>query len=383
MKVENSIKSDSKAIGLLNEHKDVILLFFVSRLIFTLLMVLTPTPFLEIWGLFDTVHYRTIAAEGYNEQITVFFPVIPLLIRYISDVGLVILNNIAFFFSLILIKYLLKDHYNFKEYGTVLGILALSPQSFFSMLEYTESLFFLLTVASFILFTKKKHFLALGLILGLSVATRNSGSMLFLAIFIGMCVQWLRKEIKILNILATYIPATIISLIYPVYLQVNYGNWKIFMDAQMDYWIRMSSNIFKTTFIELQVIFTDTYKYDGMDFTVLNKTNEALSLILFICTCILLFIEIRPMVRAKKVNTESLVLALYTVFFLITINMTIRDPHIDCPTDSFYRYYAGLFPLYLMLRNVRKKEALQITLMCVLFVTMVTSYLFSKGIFFF
>ena len=383
MKVEDSIKTDSKATKLLSEHKDVILLFFASRLIFTIIMALTPTPFLEIWGLFDTEHYRLIAASGYNEDITVFFPVIPLLIRYISDVGLVILNNIAFFFSLVLIKYILKDHYNFKEYGTIIGILAFSPQSFFSMLEYTESLFFLLTVSAFILFIKKKHFWALGLILGLSVATRNSGSMLFLAIFVGMCIQWLRKEIKIVDILVTYIPATAISLIYPIYLQVNFGNWKIFMDAQMDYWLRISSNIFKTTFIELQVIFTDTYKYDGLDFTVLHKTNESLSLILLICTCILLFTEIRPMVKARKINIESLVLVLYTVFFLITINMTIRDPHIDCPTDSFYRYYAGLFPMYLMLRNVRRKQVLQITLMVTLFITLVTSFIFSKGIFFF
>jgi len=383
MKEQNALTSDSKFTKILSEYKDVIALFLASRIVFLIIVLMTPVPFLQVWGQFDTEHYRYIAANGYEDWITVFFPVIPLLIRYISDVGVVILNNLAFLVSLGLIKSILKDHYNFKEASTVTGILAFSPQSFFSMLEYTESLFFLLTVIAFMLYKSKSHFLSLGLILGLSVATRNSGSMLFLAIFIGMCINWLRKEIKIVNILTTYIPATAISLIYPVFLQVRYGNWKIFMDAQMEYWVRISSNIFKTVFIQLKVIFTGSYDYGGADFNLLIKSNECLSLILFILTVVLLVLEIRPMAKAKKIDTEAAVLVLYTVFFLITIHMTIREPSIDCPTDSFYRYYAGLFPLYLMLRHIKSKTKLQVGLMVTLFVTLLTSYLFSKGIFFF
>lgn len=383
MKEVNTLKSNNKSCEIISKYKEVILLFLISRILWIAVMVIAPTPFTEVFGLFDTESYRYIAANGYIDELTVFFPVIPLLIRFISDIGVIIVNNVAFFFSLVLIRHLLKDHYHMEEYNTVLGIIAVSPQSFFSTLEYTESIFFLLTVASFCLFLERKHFLLLGLILGLSVATRNSGSMLFLAIFVAMCILWAKKEIRLCNILMTYIPATVISLIYPIYLQVKFGNWKLFMDAQMEYWLRISSNIFKTVFIGFQVLFTDTYKYDGFDFTILNKTNEALSLTLFICTCILLFLEIRPMIRSRKISSDSVVLVLYTVFFLITINMTIRDPHIDCPTDSFYRYYAGLFPLYLMLRRVKKKTALQLILLCTLPVSIITSYFFSKGIFFF
>ena len=378
-----TIKTNSKTNGLFSEYREIILLFLVSRVLFGIIMILAPTPFFDVFGMFDTLSYRYIAAHGYTDELSVFFPVIPLLIRFITDIGVVILNNVAFFFSLVLLRWLLRDHYKMKDYNTVLGILTVSPQAFFSMLEYTESLFFLLTVASFCLFAKRKHYIALGLILGLSVATRNSGSMLFLAMFAAMCVLWIKKEIRFTSILKTYIPATILSLIYPVYLQIKFGNWKVFMDAQMEYWLRISSNIFKTTLIEFQVIFTDIYKYDGLDFTILNKSNEVLSLTLFICTCILLAMEIRPMVLKKKVDADSAVLVLYTILFLITINMTIRNPYIDCPTDSFYRYYAGLFPMYLMLRNIHRKTTLQIILIVTLFITIITSYFFAKGIFFF
>lgn len=379
MREQNTLTSDSRFTKLISEHKDILGLFLASRIIFLVIILITPVPFLSVWGQFDAEHYRYIAANGYTERLTVFFPVIPLLIRYITDIGVTILNNLAFLISLGLIKYTLKDRYNFKEYATILGILAFSPQSFFSMLEYTESLFFLLNVISFLLFMSRKHYLTLGLVLGLCVATRNSGSMLFLAIFAGMCIEWAKKEIKITDIFKTYIPATAISLIYPVYLQVNYGNWKIFMDAQMTHWLRISSNIFKTLFIECQVIFTDTYKYDGMDFTALNKSNEALSLILFICTVILLVLEIRN----HKKDTSSIVMVVYTILFLITIHMTIREPSLDCPTDSFYRYFAGMFPMYLMLRNIKSKQKLQIIMLITLFLTLLISYLFSKGIFFF
>ena len=76
-------------------------------------------------------------------------------------------------------------------------------------------------------------------------------------------------------------------------------------------------------------------------------------------------------------------MVVYTILFLITIHMTIREPSLDCPTDSFYRYFAGMFPMYLMLRNIKSKQKLQIIMLITLFLTLLISYLFSKGIFFF
>ena len=371
----------------IKDNKDVLLCFLGAKVLFAVMLLITKTSYSEVLGFFDAEHYRRIAADGYYiDGETVFFPVIPLIIRYLGDIGLVVINQIAFITALYLLKKILLRLKGGAKVSTVLAVVAVSPLALFTSLEYTEALFFLFTVAAFLLFVEKKYPLLMGLILGLSVATRNTGSLLFFAIFTGMCIRLVQSKEKgrcIKDILMCYIPATAISLIYPVFLQLKFGNWKIFMDAQYSYWIRIPSNIIKTTWISLKVIFTDTYQFDGaVDTIVLFKINEVLSVLLMAFVIFLIVREILLMRRRKTLSAPSVAAIVYSVLFIIAICMTIRDPKLDCPTDSFYRYYMSLFPMYLGLGRFSEKGA-DVCLIVSLVISLVTSSMFCLGAFFF
>lgn len=357
------------------EHMDILILFLASRFFFIVMMLASGRTFSDILGFFDAEHYIAIAKTGYTEKITTFFPVIPMIIRFTTQAGLLVINNICFAFSLYILKKL-----NCNK--LIMATFALSPMGFFSMLVYTESVFFFLSILAFYMFINNKNPLLMGVVIGLSVMTRSVGSMLFFAIFIGMCVQWFRHNIKLSRIIITYVPATILALVYPVYLQFAFGNWKLFMDSQFTDWYRESSNIFKTYFVSLKMLFTNSYTFRPDGYILVERINEALSTILL--TVLLIFVVrcIIRMIQARSINVEELVMAIYVLLSAIAINGTIRNPNLDAPTDSFYRYYYTMFPLYLMLRRckpVTTKVALGFTVS----VSFLISFVYCINVFFY
>ncbi len=378
MKVEESIKSDSKAMKILKEHKDVILLFLASRLIFIPLIFLAGNTYAGLINCFDGELYATIARDGYGDDaLKAFFPMIPLLIKFIGIYGTVVINNICFLLSLFILKALIGKSRNKL---LILMLTVFSPISFFSMTIYTESIFFLLTIASYYLYTQKRYPILMGVLIGLSVFTRNTGSIVFFAIFIGMCVDWRKKLYKFTDILKAYIPATLISLIYPAFLQIRYGNWKYFMDVQGEHWSKVSSNFIKTLYIQFQVIFTDTYKYDGMDFTFLNKLNEIYTLAITAVFIYFIAWEVKKIISLRK--DADIVSVAVLIMTLLIISTTIRDPEYNAPTVSFFRYYLVMFPAYTLLRD--KNEKFVLGLMAAgTFMSIFASFLFAKGVYFF
>lgn len=369
------------------DNKDVFLLFALSRLLFAAVLLIAQKSYADVLLLFDAEHYRNVAAIGYQEEyMTACFPMAPLVIRYLGDVGAVIVNHLAFFFSLVFLKQLILKMKVEVKACYVLALVAFSPLALFISLEYTEALFFFFTVTAFYLYVTRRNPLLIGVVLGMSVATRNTGSLLFFAIFVGMVMEMIRsKEYKkwIKNIVLAYIPATAISLIYPIFLQIRFGNWKLFMDCQYGYWLRIKSDIFKTIWVSLQVVFTDTYKYGGeMDAIVLFKINEAFSLLLMALLIFLIVREILIMKRAGKISIPSVVAVIYSVLFIIALCMTIRDPEYNAPTACYYRYYASLFTLYLGLGRFKEKTV-QICMFGTMLITLLTASVFCLGVFFF
>ena len=368
-------------------NKDVLFCFLGSKLLFAAVLLIVRTPYSEVLGFFDAGHYRDIASMGYYvDGVTVFFPVIPLIIRYLGDVGLIVINQLSYITALYFLKQILIKLKEEGKVSTVLAIAAVSPLALFTSLEYTESIYFMLTIIAFYLFVNDKLPALMGIILGLSVATRNTGSMLFFAIFTGYVIRMITENNKgkrIKDIFLCFVPATAISLIYPVYLQIKFNNWKVFMDAQYTYWVRIPSNIFKTVFTSLEVIFTNKYQFDGaVDTLVLFKINEVLSLGFMILVIVLIVREILIMRRQGRINIPSIVAIIYCALFIVALGMTIRDPNIDCPTDSFYRYYLTLFPVYLGIGRL-KERGIQLFMFGSIILTMITCPAFCMGGFFF
>ncbi|MBI2641227.1 hypothetical protein HYW87_01360, partial [Candidatus Roizmanbacteria bacterium] len=117
---------------------------------------------------FDGAHYLLIAKEGYSQYQQAFFPLYPLLIRFLAPLffnnhllaGLII-SNVAFLLGLfVLEKYLALLKFNSRRIVWALLFLLAFPSSFFFGAVYTEGLFFFLFVSSLYFLKRERYFFA-------------------------------------------------------------------------------------------------------------------------------------------------------------------------------------------------------------------------------
>ena len=299
-----------------NKFWNILKIFLCTRLILILLMIIanyllphTTTLYNSVFGLFDNEHYLNIAKYGYLHNMEfAFFPLTPLLIRVLSKWGFIIINHIITFATGYLLYLLSKNIFKKEDtlFPTILWFI--SPISIFTCMFYSEGLFVFLTVLAYYLYKTKKNYLLLGITLGLSVLTRSLGSMLFFTIFIFMLISVFKKKEKFKNIIITYVPATIISCLYPIYLYTKTGNLFYFVDVQFEFWLRK-----KTTIV---TIFFDSLK-------ALLKNPNILFVINFGLTFAIIGLIIYLIWKNRKNNTYY-DLILYTTLTIISICSTIR-----------------------------------------------------------
>ena len=356
-----------------NRKIKILGLYIVSRIAFGSIIILLGSSLTEVCKIWDNEHYIAIAQNGYTKEYqTAFFPVIPLIIHFCTEKGLWIINQIAILVSMFLLDELTK-----REDLYIVQTFAFSPIGFFSMMLYTESLLVFFTILTYYLFVKRKFGYGLGISIGLGVATKNIAAMLFFAVFIGMCCLWNKKEVRISDIIKTYVPATIISCLYPAYLQITFNNWKVFMDCQYDCWSRIHTNIFEELIIQWKVIFSS-----NQNVMHIFKINEIITILILGFILYGLYYCCR-LIKERKCNIENiLVIILYMFFSILAINSTIRIPYINAPTTSFYRYYYGLFPIYIFFAFLKGKKR-QGILYCSVCISFFTAALFSMNFYFY
>lgn len=162
-------------------------------------------PFLWAWSNFDGEHYLAIAQNGYQPLTYFFFPLYPILIKYLSlpfgnslyvlvKSGILI-SLLSFFAGLCGLYKLAKMDFNefVSRYSVIL--ILLFPTSFFFGSVYTESLFFALTVWCFY-FARKQNWLIAGILGAFITATRIVGLAVVAAVVVE-AVEFYRKGKKI------------------------------------------------------------------------------------------------------------------------------------------------------------------------------------------
>lgn len=168
----------------------------------------------SVWANFDGVHYLSIANNGYYQYEQAFFPLYPLMIRYLSKLlgssfllsGMFI-SNLSFlillfvFWKLLSIKELKLSE---KQKKWSLVFLAFFPTSFYFGSVYTESLFLLLVILSFLYLSKGKK-IFFGIFAALASATKLIG--VFLLVPLGL-------------------------IAYMIFLQKNYNDALFFIHSQ-------------------------------------------------------------------------------------------------------------------------------------------------------
>ncbi|MDQ2864732.1 MAG: hypothetical protein M3R51_00755 [Candidatus Eremiobacteraeota bacterium] len=197
---------------------------------------------LNVWGRWDAVHYLDIATQGYQGLNMAFFPLFPLLIRILGDLmgdhliaGLAI-SNASFFFGLLFLYKLLQHEYDRSVARRAIFYVSIFPSAVFFSAMYTESLFFMLTVASFYYMRSHRWWMA-GAIGFFAAMTRVEGVLLVVPFFIEWQLQYKGRYVRELSSLAASALIPLGLLCYMAYLWVLRADPLYFSHVQI-HWDR-------------------------------------------------------------------------------------------------------------------------------------------------
>jgi hypothetical protein len=150
---------------------------------------------LAVWGRWDAVHYLNIATAGYQGTDMAFFPLFPLLIRIVGSLagnhliaGLLI-SNASFFFGLLYLYKLLEREYDRAVARRAIFYVSIFPTAVYFTAVYSESLFFMLTVASFYYMRARLWWIA-GILGFFAALTRVEGVLLL----VPFLVEWFSQS---------------------------------------------------------------------------------------------------------------------------------------------------------------------------------------------
>lgn len=184
-------------------------------------------PFIFSWANFDGEHYLSIAIIGYKGLEQAFFPVYPSLIRALAGpfgtnytilviLGLLI-SNVAFLISLILLWKLVCLDFSKKVAFWTLLLMAVFPTSFYFGAMYNESLFLMLTLSVFLLVRSGNYFFA-SLMGFVSTATRIFGLLTLPALILDLIRE---KKVNVRTLWLFLIPGGLALYMLYQYLTVS------------------------------------------------------------------------------------------------------------------------------------------------------------------
>lgn len=331
----------------------------------------SQSQFIWQWANFDGVHYLTIAKKGYvgTGLIQAFFPFYPLVIRLINKLignflysGLLV-SNFFFLLALFFFNQLIKlERMKNKKWAFL--FLFLFPTSFYFICLYTESLFLFLSVLTFLLIRKKNWFLA-AIFASLASMTRLVG------VFLGFALVWeyyqflSKKKQKKPIFLAKSLFLGFVSvtglLLFCSYLNRVFGNPFYFVQVQHAFGASRQTD-------KIILFYQVIWRYLKMLATIrgnnflLYTISQEFFLSLFVLG-VLIFGWI------KKVKKSYLIYS-FLSFFLPTMTGNL---------SSMPRYTAVLFPIYLILAQIKNKKFKYLILVIFLFLLIINISLFVRG----
>ncbi len=308
---------------------------------------------LELWaalgkGLshWDGKWYLQIATEGYNLKSVAFFPLYPLLIKALTSLGLapqlagLLISNVAFLLLLLIFERLISLDYDSSVALRSCWYLSLFPTSFYFSVLYTEALFLLLVLWAFYLMRTNQWVLA-SVVAMFASLTRSLGVLLifpllweyYQAQFRTSSDRSLPKHYQILSCLL--IPAGLGC--YMLYLQLVFGNPLAFLEAQR-FWKRSFDWPWNS-------IYHATLKItEGNNFWNLTFTIFAMVML------VIAYRQLRPS---------------YTLYMLFGLIMPLFSPAYHSPLLSMPRFTLVLFPSFLVLARLVKREQTHWTLLSI------------------
>jgi Gpi18-like mannosyltransferase len=226
----------------------IIWTFVIAYAAYVLLENKYPETVISIWKVWDTNHYIDIARYGYTSSTAddrhlfiVFFPLYPFLVKIFAFIcrdyllAALLVSNLSYAGAVVYFFKLVRLDYESEDALRSVIYLSIFPTAYFLHAAYTESLFILLTVASFYYARKEKWALS-GIIGMLSAATRSTGIILLPVLVIEYMSQ---KGFKIKDARKDILWLPVIALGFVFYLAINYatyGDPLRFLQIQEQHW---------------------------------------------------------------------------------------------------------------------------------------------------
>lgn len=296
----------------------------------------------------DTEWYIDIARRGYawkkavGTSPTAFFPLYPLLIRigvmlthrsYI--VVALAVSNLSFFAALIYLWRLTDWELNAAAARRACLYMAAFPTALFFFAGYTESLFLLLTVASFYHLRHRQWLLA-GAFGALASATRVTGVLLLVPLLYEYSrsrnFDWRAAEWRGIIALAA-VPLGLLAFMW--YLHVAVGDALAFTHYQAGWQKAFTLRLwagFLESFRQMLVVQPWASFYEAH-----NVINVTIGLAFLVCT----------------IGAARLLPASYTLYLAAFWLVTLASPAIaggyPVPLISLSRYVLSLFPIFMYL----------------------------------
>lgn len=327
---------------------------------------------------FDGEHYLKIAEYGYGLYQQAFFPLFPLLIKYLSPLffsntllAALCIVHVSFLITLVLLYKLVKIDWNEKTARFTILFFVFFPTSFFLLSVYTESFFLALIVGSFYA-ARKKNWLIAALLGILATGTKFIGIFLLPALMIEWYIsnkitvqQLLSKKFFLTrNALSLFflccIPLGLLS--YMFYLYVSIGDPLAFIHTQSAFGANRTSG-------QIILLPQVVYRYIQIFLHVSPQQYTfwiALSefLLFFFAFGMLLFFR-------KRIRLSYLSFSLFAILV----------PVLSGTFSSIPRYILVAFPLFIilaLLENIKLKIGIIVTSMVLL---IVLTMLFIQGYF--
>ncbi len=312
---------------------------------------------LKAFANWDSGWYLSIAQNGYYfiDQTTnaVFFPVYPLLMRYVALLtgwdylmAGIIISQLALIIAIIYLYKLVKLDYSANIAFTSVIFLLIFPTAIFFNFVYTEALFICLVITAFYYARQNKW--ALVGILGFFISlTKPWGIALLLPLLVeyyqskNLTIKKTQADIGYLFLLPLGL------LLFMQFLKIKFGSYFIFMSGQKIWHADNTYNFwltFKNYFNNIFVFISDNTAY---------QAAISLDLIFFIIgllASIYIFIKIR-----KSYGLYTFLTCLIPALIGIFVSMS--------------RYLLVAFPIYIMLAMWSEKNKLwQFTIYSILLI---------------
>lgn len=294
----------------------------------------------------DCNWYMGIAADGYERRPFsterqanwAFFPLFPLLLRYSARLtGEMQITGVVLS-SLFLLPALFLLHRTARAFGyddaaadRAVFYLALFPVSYFFSLPLTESLFLLLTVASFYA-AKRERWLVAGLCGALASATRVTGVVLFpaLAVLYWETYRTFKPRLNFLPLLL--IPSGLIA--FMLFLYRATGNPLAFRDISAVAWGRQPQFFLITlwSYLARPLFLAEPWNFRLLNFLAATFALVAGLLLLkrrqWSLACYTLVSTIIALSNTLLHSQARYAMVLFPAFFLLA-RVTDRRPRLD------------------------------------------------------